>query len=118
MSLFGRRKEGESEPVAPPPPRNPTVGQGGPEPAARQRTTMKTPVKGEDSMANIGKSISIKGDLTGEEDVMVEGKVEGKVDLPQNELTIGANGNVTADVHAKTVMVIGRVAGNVSGAER
>jgi cytoskeletal protein CcmA (bactofilin family) len=69
-------------------------------------------------MANIGKSISIKGDLTGEEDVLVEGKVEGKVNLPNNELTIGANGRVDADVHAKTVLVIGRVSGNVSGSER
>ena len=69
-------------------------------------------------MANIGKSITIKGDLTGEEDLVVEGKVDGKIDLPQNELTIGANGNVQADVHAKTVMVIGRVAGNVSASDR
>lgn len=69
-------------------------------------------------MANIGKSISIKGDLTGSEDVVVEGKVEGKIELPQNELTIGADGNVHADVHAKNVMVIGRVAGNVSASER
>jgi cytoskeletal protein CcmA (bactofilin family) len=69
-------------------------------------------------MANIGKSISIKGDLTGDEDVVIEGKVEGKVNLPNHELTIGANGHVQAEVHAKTVLVIGRVAGNVSGAER
>jgi cytoskeletal protein CcmA (bactofilin family) len=69
-------------------------------------------------MANIGKSISIKGDLTGEEDVLVEGRVEGKINLPNNELTIGANGKVDADVHAKTVLVIGRVAGNVSASER
>jgi cytoskeletal protein CcmA (bactofilin family) len=76
------------------------------------------PMEGERAMANIGKSISIKGDLTGSEDVVVEGKVEGKIELPQNELTIGADGNVHADVHAKTVMVIGRVAGNVSASER
>lgn len=75
-------------------------------------------MEGERAMANIGKSISIKGDLTGSEDVVVEGKVEGKIELPQNELTIGADGNVHADVHAKTVMVIGRVAGNVSASER
>lgn len=69
-------------------------------------------------MANVGKSIVIKGDLTGEEDLVVEGKVEGKIDLPQNELTIGANGNVKAELHAKTVLVIGRVAGNVSASEK
>jgi len=69
-------------------------------------------------MANIGKSISIKGDLTGEEDLVVEGKVEGKIDLPQNELTIGANGNAQAELHAKTILVVGRVTGNISASER
>jgi cytoskeletal protein CcmA (bactofilin family) len=69
-------------------------------------------------MANIGKSIVIKGDLSGNEDLVIEGKVEGKVDLPNNRLTIGAGGQVQAQVHAKTVVVIGRVAGNVSAGER
>jgi cytoskeletal protein CcmA (bactofilin family) len=69
-------------------------------------------------MANIGKSIAIKGDLTGNEDMVIEGKVEGKVELPNNQLTVGANGTVRAEVHAKAVVVIGRVAGNVHGTER
>jgi cytoskeletal protein CcmA (bactofilin family) len=69
-------------------------------------------------MANIGKSISIKGDLTGNEDMVIEGKVEGKVELPNNQLTVGANGTVRAEVHAKAVVVIGRVTGNVHGTER
>lgn len=69
-------------------------------------------------MANIGKSISIKGDLTGNEDLVIEGTVEGKVDLPSNELTIGESGKVRADVHAKSVIVVGTVSGNVSAAER
>lgn len=69
-------------------------------------------------MANIGKSIVIKGDLSGEEDLIVEGKVEGKVHLPNNRLTIGQGGNVMADVHAKSVVVIGHVSGNISAGER
>jgi cytoskeletal protein CcmA (bactofilin family) len=69
-------------------------------------------------MANIGKSISIKGDLTGNEDIAIEGKVEGKVDLPNGQLTIGANGTVKGEVNAKAVIVIGRVTGNVNGSER
>lgn len=73
--------------------------------------------KGE-AMANIGKSISIKGDLTGNEDLVIEGKVEGKVELPNNQLTVGANGVVRAEISAKSVVVIGRVAGNVKGSER
>jgi cytoskeletal protein CcmA (bactofilin family) len=69
-------------------------------------------------MANIGKSITIAGDLTGEEDLVIEGRVEGKVTLPNSQLTIGANGTVKAEVSAKSVVVIGRVAGNVRGTER
>ena len=60
-------------------------------------------------MANIGKSITINGDLTGEEDLVIEGKVEGKVTLPNSVLTIGANGTIKAEVQAKSVVVIGRV---------
>jgi len=71
-----------------------------------------------DDVANIGKSISIKGDLTGNEDLVVEGKVEGKIDLPSNQLTIGANGSARAEVTAKSVVIVGRVSGNVSATER
>ncbi|MEM7413037.1 MAG: polymer-forming cytoskeletal protein [Myxococcota bacterium] len=70
------------------------------------------------TMANIGKSITIAGDLTGEEDLVIEGKVDGKVTLPNSQLTVGANGTVQAEVRAKSVVVIGRIAGNVHGTDR
>jgi cytoskeletal protein CcmA (bactofilin family) len=70
------------------------------------------------NMANIGKSISIRGDLTGNEDMVIEGQVEGKVDLPNNQLTVGANGRVKAEIHAKGVVVVGHVDGNIFGLER
>ena len=69
-------------------------------------------------MANIGKSISIRGDLTGNEDMVIEGQVEGKVDLPNNQLTVGANGSLKAEIHAKGVVIVGHVVGNVFGLER
>ena len=69
-------------------------------------------------MANIGKSISIRGDLTGNEDMVIEGQVEGKVDLPNNQLTVGANGKVKAEIHAKGIVVVGHVEGNIFGLER
>jgi cytoskeletal protein CcmA (bactofilin family) len=69
-------------------------------------------------MANIGKSITIKGDLSGDEDLVVEGNVQGKIELPNNQLTIGPNGNVAADVAAKAVVIVGKVSGNVTGTER
>jgi cytoskeletal protein CcmA (bactofilin family) len=69
-------------------------------------------------MANIGKSITIKGDLSGNEDLQIDGNVEGRIDLPNNQLTIGAEGRVKAEIHAKSVIVIGHVTGNLSAADR
>lgn len=69
-------------------------------------------------MANIGKSIVFKGELTGDEDLQIDGHVEGNVSLPGNELTIGATAKITAEVTAKAVQVIGKITGNVTATER
>ena len=85
----------------------------------REGASLRQPIsQGGTIVANIGKSISIRGDLTGNEDMVIEGKVEGKVDLPNNQLTVGADGNVKAEIHAKSVVIVGHVIGNVSGVER
>lgn len=68
--------------------------------------------------ATIGPSIFIKGDLSGEEDLVIEGRVEGKVDLKQNNVTIGKNGKVRADVFGRVVTVEGEVTGNVFAREQ
>lgn len=68
--------------------------------------------------AHIGKSIVVKGDLSGSEDVYVEGVVEGKIELPNHSLTIGPNGTVKAEVIAKTVVVQGKLDGTVTASER
>ena len=68
--------------------------------------------------ATIGPSIFIKGDLSGEEDLVIEGRVEGKVDLKQNNVTVGKNGRVKADVFGKVVIVEGEVDGNVFAREQ
>jgi cytoskeletal protein CcmA (bactofilin family) len=107
VSLFGKKDEGESAAPAAPP-RTTTAPSPGPGSGRNQG----------DGVANIGKSITIKGDLSGNEDLVIEGKVEGKVELPNNQLTIGANGTVKAEVQAKSVIVVGKVAGNVRGTER
>jgi cytoskeletal protein CcmA (bactofilin family) len=66
----------------------------------------------------IGQSIKIKGTVSGDENLIVEGTIEGSVDLPKNDLTIGQSGNVTADLNANTVRVDGQVTGDISGAEK
>jgi cytoskeletal protein CcmA (bactofilin family) len=67
---------------------------------------------------NIGKSVIIKGELTGSEDLTIEGHVEGKIELRQNVLTIGPNGKIKAQVFAKSVIILGEVTGNVTASEK
>jgi cytoskeletal protein CcmA (bactofilin family) len=68
--------------------------------------------------ATIGPSIHIKGDVTGSEDLVIQGRVEGSVDLAQNHVTVGSEGRVKADVSARTVTVEGEVEGDLSAHEQ
>lgn len=68
--------------------------------------------------AIIGPSIVIKGDLTGQEDLIVQGRVEGKIELRDHNVTIGQEGRVQADVYAKVISVEGQVQGNLYGDEK
>ena len=114
MSLFGKNEESNvttsasaSTPAGRRAIENPTMARSG-----------RSDARESGQMANIGKSITIRGDLTGNEDLVIEGKVEGKVSLPDNQLTVGPNGSVTAEVAAKSVVVVGRVSGDIKGTER
>ena len=71
-----------------------------------------------EKLVNIGQSIQIKGELTGNEDLTIEGKVEGKISLKDHNLTIGANAKITAEIQAKTVMVIGEIVGNITADDK
>lgn len=68
--------------------------------------------------AVIGASISIQGDLSGEEDLTVHGRVQGTVDVKGNSVTIGETGRVKADVYAQTIFVEGEVEGNLYGGDQ
>jgi cytoskeletal protein CcmA (bactofilin family) len=67
--------------------------------------------------ANVKKSVSIKGELTVDEDLTVEGRVEGKIELRGHNLSIGPQGKVNAEIHAKNVVVAGEVIGNIVASE-
>jgi cytoskeletal protein CcmA (bactofilin family) len=67
---------------------------------------------------NIGTSVIITGELTGSEDLTIEGPVEGRIELRQNVLTIGPNGKIKAQVFAKSVIILGEVTGNVTASEK
>jgi cytoskeletal protein CcmA (bactofilin family) len=68
--------------------------------------------------AVIGPTISVKGDLTGEEDLLIEGRVEGKIELRHHSVTVGKNGHIKADIYGKTITVEGTVEGNLYGEEQ
>jgi len=66
----------------------------------------------------IGSSICITGDISGEEDLLIEGTIEGKIVLLNNNVTIGTNGRINADIHGKTITIDGNVEGNIFGEEQ
>jgi cytoskeletal protein CcmA (bactofilin family) len=72
----------------------------------------------ENSPARIGKTIVIRGEIQGQEDLVVDGNLEGTVNLAENRLTVGPSANVAADIIAKDVLVQGRVQGNVVASGR
>ena len=69
-------------------------------------------------MVNIGKSIVIKGELNGSEDLTIDGHIEGKIELKDNVLTIGPNGKIQAQTFAKSVIVLGTVIGNITASDK
>lgn len=83
----------------------------------QSRGDATSPAKG-GAVATIGKSITIKGELSGSEDLEIDGSVEGDVKLPDHVVKIGANGKVKASVVAKCVQVVGRITGDVTATER
>jgi cytoskeletal protein CcmA (bactofilin family) len=107
MSMFDKRKDPES--AAPEVPAFGTqLGDSRtrmPEPAAR-------------GVAMIGKSITIRGDVTGEESLVVEGRVDGTIHLKNNDLTVGQSGRVNANVTANVVRIDGEVTGDIVGVEK
>ena len=68
--------------------------------------------------ATIGKSLVVKGEVTGSESLYIDGKVEGAINLPGNRVTVGRNGQVAANISAREVVVLGKVKGNINASDR
>jgi len=80
---------------------------------------MSAPASGlQSGFAQIGKSVFIKGELSGSEDLYLDGQVEGSIALKGNSLTVGPNGQLKGGVEAKGVVVQGRLEGNIQASER
>jgi cytoskeletal protein CcmA (bactofilin family) len=98
------------QPAVPPSPAPLMTGTSGPRPEPSHNQ--------EKDIVNIGKSVVIKGELNGSEDLTIEGHVEGTIQLRDHVLTIGPNGRIKAQVFAKSVVVLGEMTGNVTASDK
>ena len=98
------------QPAMSPPPAPLVAGAPSPRPEASHNL--------EKDIVNIGKSVVIKGELNGSEDLTIEGHVEGTIQLRDHVLTIGPNGRIKAQVFAKAVVVLGEMTGNVTASDK
>lgn len=76
--------------------------------------TVTAPVE----QATIGRSLVIKGEVSGTESLYIDGRIEGKISLPENRLTVGRNGSIQANITAREVVVMGKVTGNIECSDR
>jgi cytoskeletal protein CcmA (bactofilin family) len=83
----------------------------GPRPATASTTTTA-------DQATIGKSLVIKGEVTGSESLYIDGRVEGSISLAGNRVTVGRNGVVAANINAREIVVLGKVRGNLTASDR
>ena len=80
-----------------------------------------TPVKTSSApieQASIGRSLTIKGEISGSESLYIDGHIEGTINIPDHRVTVGRNGAITADVNAREVVIMGKVNGNVICSDR
>jgi cytoskeletal protein CcmA (bactofilin family) len=76
--------------------------------------TVSAPVE----QATIGRTLTIKGEISGSESLYIDGRIEGKITMPESRVTIGRNGKVDASITAKEVVVMGKVTGNIECSDR
>jgi cytoskeletal protein CcmA (bactofilin family) len=118
--MWNRRKE--EEPAPKPTSVPPTVSEPAKEgiPMSTQPTrpleTRTEPVRG--GVAILGKSVILKGQIYGREDVTIDGEVEGTVELQEHRLTVGPTGKVVATIKAREIVVLGTVQGNIETREK
>lgn len=101
-------------PAPAPKPEPPRYTPPAPDPPPIQRSVAPAPQE----QATIGKSLVIKGEVTGSESLYIDGRVEGSINLPGNRVTVGRNGVVSANITAREIVVLGKVRGNVNASDR
>jgi cytoskeletal protein CcmA (bactofilin family) len=96
-------------------PSAPVMSSSEPSPAPRPATSSTTTTA---DQATIGKSLVIKGEVTGSESLYIDGRVEGSINLSGNRVTVGRNGVVAANINAREIVVLGKVRGNLTASDR
>jgi len=116
--MWKPNQPGSNSPSTPEPtrPTPPAPSFEAPRAASPSAGTTATPGTGE--QATIGKSLVVKGEVTGSESLYIDGKVEGAINLPGNRVTVGRNGQVAANIVAREVVVLGKVRGNCQASDR
>lgn len=79
--------------------------------------TYKSSVSAVGAQSTIGKSLFIKGEITGSESVHIEGKIEGSINLPGDRVTVGRDGRVSASITAQDIVVLGEVLGSCNASD-
>lgn len=112
MAMWGKDEKGMPPAREVPPPVHTT-----PSPVERPvEAVRETSPRG--GIATVGKSLVIKGQISGSEDLYIDGEVEGTVDLKDHNITVGPNGKVNANLNGREVVVLGRVKGNIRAIDR
>jgi len=86
-------------------------------PAPAVEAVSRTPVSNSDQ-ATIGKGLFVKGEISGSESLLIDGKVEGSISLPGNRVTVGRNGQVASSITAREIVILGKVRGNIIASDR
>lgn len=118
--MWKTRKEEEKPLISQPPiepPAAPVREQRAAEPS-RDTQRFENAQGGRSEAARIGKSVCVRGEISGREDLFVDGEVEGTVELSGHGLTVGPNGRIRANIQARAIVVFGKIEGNVRGEER
>src|SRR6476469_244230 len=106
-------------PARPGEPERPATPVSAPTSAASEPTPAPRPVATTTAdQATIGKSLVIKGEVTGSESLYIDGRVEGSINLSGNRVTVGRNGVVSANINAREIVVLGKVRGNLTASDR
>jgi cytoskeletal protein CcmA (bactofilin family) len=116
--MWKPNQQSSSQPTPTPEPTRPAPPQATSyEPPARTPSA-NAPTVAAGDQATIGKSLVVKGEVTGSESLYIDGKVEGAITLPGNRVTVGRNGQVSANITAREIVVLGKVRGNVMASDR